>query len=845
MFLILLGALPSHAWENPFNRFPVDSKNATRTEEPEYNITLGSLFGIYVEPGIDPIEEFTSKPSIYITYNVGTFLEPKMKKKRIKIITKDDHYPNGKLEFPCQLLVCEWTKKLSPGAYTLWVKPKNSGTKYEPSKVSGNFKLRAPVIESVTQVTGDNAKRLYVELKGKYFSLKPVINIFLSKPGKNGVIKKVRKRCKMQSVDIDRITGASVGTYSCKLPKNKSYTLMTGNGDPLVQMTNRIATSTSGIFGSELFNDIEFPYLAHYCSPAFADIDGDGDQDMILGTIVGDTDMTQTTNDPDEFIYNSFPYYYENTGTAAIPVFTRRIGADNPFYNCKGSFHIKPTFGDLDGDGDIDLVYYNMKWYPRYQMVEYFENVGDKTTPRFEPRQGDDNPFGQLTFLHMTMSAELVDMNGDGDLDLTTCNHREVRYYENIGTAQSPNFVDSTKSDSDPFRSVTLGSVYYNTHAIADVDGDGDPDLVSGRVYGQDFDFYLNVGTPQNPVFEKQVGTSNPLRGFKVDSQWPHPAFGDLDGDGDPDLISGEFKPALHCWLNRTNEIVVDFVLPPSYEVNINPGDYSTPTFGDLDGDGDLDIISGCVDGDFKIYNNLGSTTAPAFALKTADSPLSGFDVGLCSAPWLADLDGDGDLDILAGNLDGAIAYYQNIGSTTIAVFEQRVNVDNPFSAIQVDFGSNPRMADMDGDGDLDLIVADGFSCFSYYRNDGDLNSPVFTDVSGTAADPFAAYEAETGYSQVIPTLADFDKDGDLDMILVNNNKFRFFNNIGTVQGAVFKEHTGSTNPLNAFTANNYASPVFADIHGDGASVLVIGCEEGQLQQIDLVNSVAEGILFQ
>jgi hypothetical protein len=87
----------------------------------------------------------------------------------------------------------------------------------------------------------------------------------------------------------------------------------------------------------------------------------------------------------------------------------------------------------------------------------------------------------------------------------------------------------------------------------------------------------------------------------------------------------------------------------------------STPSFVDLDGDGDLDLVVGASDGTLKYYENIGSATAPVY-MAGATNPFDGIDVGTQSTPTLADLDGDGDLDLVVGASDGTLHYYENTG---------------------------------------------------------------------------------------------------------------------------------------------------------------------------------------
>ncbi|NYT27919.1 MAG: VCBS repeat-containing protein [Candidatus Thiodubiliella endoseptemdiera] len=94
----------------------------------------------------------------------------------------------------------------------------------------------------------------------------------------------------------------------------------------------------------------------------------------------------------------------------------------------------------------------------------------------------------------------------------------------------------------------------------------------------------------------------------------------------------------------------------------------------DIDGDGDLDLVVGKDDGTLKYYQNTGTTSNPAYEVKTGDdNPFNSIDVGDFSKPTLADIDGDGDLDLVVGGYNGTLKYYQNTGTTSNPAYEAKL----------------------------------------------------------------------------------------------------------------------------------------------------------------------------
>jgi uncharacterized protein (DUF2141 family) len=312
----------------------------------------------------------------------------------------------------------------------------------------------------------------------------------------------------------------------------------------------------------------------------------------------------------------------------------------------------------------------------------------------------------------------LSDVDGDGDLDLVSGEHGGTFvYWENTGTTTSPSFVQLT-GGNNPLDGFSVGA-YGSAPVFADLDGDADFDLVAGEEYGM-FVYWENMGAPG---FVQRTGNANPLDGFDMGFN-ATPVFADVDFDGDFDLVSGEYNGTLRLLENTTPISNPSFVEITGAENPLDgfstTGGYAAPVHADLDGDGDFDLVSGDgpSGGVFLYFENTGCAASPVFAERTgAFTPLDGLAIGSYTTPTLVDFDGDGDIDLASGEDAGSFFYFENTGSALIPAFVQREGLANPLFALSAGLSSTPTLADFDGDGDLDLVSRESTGTLLYYRN--------------------------------------------------------------------------------------------------------------------------------
>ena len=595
--------------------------------------------------------------------------------------------------------------------------------------------------------------------------------------------------------DIDVVTGSQ--------GRNRLY-LNNGTDDPF-----------DGVVSTEIGSESEYTFTV-----ALGDIDGDGDLDFIAGNA-----GTAPNNINRIYLNSGTSTPFDNT-TVGTP-----IGTDE-------DWTVAIKVADMDRDGDMDIVTGN----------GYYPSHADDTNKLYL-NDGTLTPFSGITTgivigaddTNYTLDIAIGDINADGHLDIVAKRSSDpIKLYLNNG---------STLPFSDASSGIDITNENNNTVSIAigDVDNDGDLDVLAGN-YNNDNKLYFNNGTTdpfselldgapigvetdstriiilgdanqdgrldvitannnQSNRLYLNNGTTNPFDSDKsgliigpadTEPTWGI-AFGDIDGDGHPDIITTNYSLTSKYYANAGEPIPFNNVTNADITTDTHPS--QSMDMGDVDNDGDMDVVVGNYGSTNRLYLNNGT-----FFPFDGVTPL---DITNDSHPTysvkLGDIDGDGDLDMVAGNYFATNRLYLNNG--TSSPFDGVIGSDitgDAHSTLSIALG------DLDNDGNLDVIAGNHNYYNRLYLNNGTTNP--FSGITGSNI----TTDQHPTFSIV---LGDVNKDGHLDLAS---------GNFGQVNRLYLND--GTSTPFGTATIINISSDIHQtyslildDVNADGNIDLISG----------------------
>ncbi len=522
-----------------------------------------------------------------------------------------------------------------------------------------------------------------------------------------------------------------------------------------------IAAESFGQFnlGFDHYNDIKvvqdgdtlrFPWMGGLNNPQFSSVDAnlDGIKDI---------------------------YAYERDGELT------RMFLNDGFGNFSAdmrAFHHLPQVGgnyvlmrDYDGDGKDDIF---ASGYNNYGLDVYrnisdsllkFEKVGDRLK---YVREGASALFFYVPGNDL---PAIDDIDGDGDLDFLVQGqvdftpyvllYIENRSQELYGSNDSLVFrlhnpcwgkvreyvsqTGWTTYECDTGYAVNRDRHGGTTLTTIDLDGDGVKDLLTGDSYNEHLISMMNIGDNVDGEFDISLSDTT-FPSYDIPAQLPTlpgAYYEDIDLDGTKDLLvaPNQLTAFASFYLDTSISSQVDWYYRnegannnPDFALQkegffsgdmIDVGARSFPTTVDLNGDGLLDLVvgnegytiyGGTAAASLTLYLNVGTEEEPVFELAEKDlADISGLGFGFAH-PAFADLDDDGDYDLLVGDDQGMLHYFRNKGVSTVYDFHL---TEPEFASIDVDLSAHPFFFDLNQDGIEDLIIGDFYGQFHYYENSG------------------------------------------------------------------------------------------------------------------------------
>ncbi|MBK7965487.1 MAG: VCBS repeat-containing protein [Bacteroidetes bacterium] len=503
----------------------------------------------------------------------------------------------------------------------------------------------------------------------------------------------------------------------------------------------QVSSSLNSWYGT-FFTNI---FVTQVNLPALYDIDGDGDMDVL--TFANSSNYLEyhrnyamdSLGTCGDFLFYLEPYcwgYFKLSGLTNIGLLNQNcrsaIVDDNLVNRNRHSGSVLTPL-DQDCDGDVDLLNGDILG----QNMLFLLNGGTSDSAVIVSQDSAFPVYDVPVDLQNLPGAYYLDMDNDGVNDMFVSpfatvgeDYNNMLFYKNT-TNNCTNVFDFIKSRFLSDETIDVGTAA--NVSFFDVDKDGLLDIIAGNdfyyhpnpnlAYSR-LAFFKNIGTVTQPMFS--LVTDDWLSLSSITQYGLYPSFGDLDGDGDDDLLLGNADGTLIYYSNTAGVgLPCNFVFASPQYQGIDIGNNSTPQIVDVNRDGKNDLLIGERSGTINYFENLGTSISPVFLTNNSNfgnvnvlfpGAIAGF-----STPLL--FDNNGVYEMLVGSDNGTIFHCTNIDGNLMGSF---TIVDSSYQNILELKRITLAKGDIDGDGKFDLLTgcnSGGMRLYTQYTSVGIPNA--------------------------------------------------------------------------------------------------------------------------